>query len=102
MSNTNQPPTNYDLLEYKSRGLITLREWSVLRQLYFFAYAYHTYGFKPGRPTKKIARCSLCGNFAAPGLLKFQLRWDDLHGTIEVKLHPDCLERIKKTEATHG
>ena len=99
---TQTPPTNYDLLDFHKRGLITLHEWHILHQLYFFAYAWHTYGFEPGRPTKKLARCSLCGNFAAPGLLKFQVRWDPREGTIEARLHPGCLERIQKTEATHG
>jgi len=93
---------NNDLLDFHKRGLITLHEWWTLRQLYFYSYCWKTYGFQSGRPTKKIARCSLCGNFGNPGLLKFYVRWNDISGTVEAKFHPVCLERIKNIEANHG
>jgi hypothetical protein len=88
----------HDLLDFKARGLITTHEWWVLRELEIYAFCWMAGGFEnPLNPkfTKQISRCSLCGKWARPGILKFAVHWDNMHGSSEARFHPECYERIK-------
>lgn len=92
-----EPEANITLLPYLDRGLITTREWWMLWQIETLAAAIRSDQFKiiPGsETTRRKSRCSVCGDWYAPGLRKFWVgHW--------VQLDPECLDRIQK-EANHG
>lgn len=87
------------LIHYSDRGLINDREFCMLLDLSIFARVWREGRLeviKGKEVTKRMAKCSLCGNWAPAGLYKFWMLYDGLHSWLH--FHPECFKRIQEEE----